>query len=573
MAERGLASAEQLKQLLDTQRKAFIQSQASLAGTAVLVDLFRRELIVKELPQENEIKRIPLSPAAGPQNFNPNDWERWGSHLVIVNPEDGIRQAEFEWQTGALYGLVFNRDRTYLYNEGRTRADYLALARHAIFGGIYKGAPQAAPYDLLLSPGQRWLCISDRGAGNISILDTWNFELKGSVSVREPGRTQSLNLAIDENKELIYITDNSTPNLQVLNLRTLELRRERVNQGQLGNLVLTPDGKYLYVVTLNPNEGLIHLNTDTWVAEKAIKLKGQLFKTECSDPCDLLSLSADGKTLLIMTYLDEPQPFTPVISVIDAEQVKTLRRYALKDGIKPFQLAFGLPNPVKPHTRRLEELVLEAGLIDTHSLEQLKQELLKVDAEAAPVTAAVTVAVAEPAVEKPKEAPPMVVDLVEPEDRDKVLNDSPTKTNRIELPPEAVEEIVEILVSTFQKQVDEDITGYKDVMDRLREEAEKARQDLEEYDSTIVQIDSLFEGRHLQTAVLREAILMMLDLKETVKFTTLKTCPSNCPNCKQALLGSWDCEACGFEVESPERSTKRRIASADAIANLPMGHL
>ncbi|HEY9840704.1 MAG TPA: hypothetical protein V6D23_09635, partial [Candidatus Obscuribacterales bacterium] len=600
LSDRGLANAEALRQLLDRQRTDFAQHQQGVAGTAFLVDLNKRELVIRAYPGEQDSKRIPLGPGAGAGAFNINDWERWGTRLVVASPTDGTRLAEYDWQTAALYGLVVAGDKTYHYNEGRLNTDYLALTDQAIFGGVHKGKPQSAPFDIYLSANRKWLCISDRGAGSVIVLNTATQEILGSVNVREAGRAQSLNVAIDEAKEQVYITDNATASMMVINLKTMELRRERVGVGILGTLVMAPGGKHVYVVSIKPNEGLHYVNTDSWEAEKSIKLKGQLFKAVSSDPCDLLSVSPDGETLLIMTYLNDPNPFTPVVTVIEARQGKTLRRYALKDGIKPFEIAYALANPVKPYTKSLEELILEAGLIEPRILWAVKRELqhqlgediedeeAKAKAQAEPEAEPdpeeeVLEAPPEEPQEEPEAAKPEEPEFLEinqihiavqtREDADKVLNSQPKKLNKISLPQAAVEEILDILVTTFQKQVDEDISGYNDVMNRLRLEAEKARRDLEEYDSTIVQIDSLFEGRHLQTAVLREAILMMLDLKETVKHTTLKTCPSNCPNCKQALLGSWDCDACGFELESPDRAFKRRIASADAIANLPMGHI
>ncbi|PKL76314.1 MAG: hypothetical protein CVV27_10905, partial [Candidatus Melainabacteria bacterium HGW-Melainabacteria-1] len=580
------------------QQEEFTRQQHLVAGTAYLADLSRRELVIREHPTQREIKRIPLG---GNQRFDVNDWERWGNNLLVVQPEDGTRLGELDWQTASLYGLVAAEGKTYLYNEGRLNTDYLPLARQAIFGGVFKGKPQSTPYDLYLSRGGKWLCISDRGAGTIQVLDTASLEIKGTVSLREAGRPQGLNLAIDEAQDQVYITDNQTASLQVLDLKSMELRRERVGQGILGNLVLTADGQHLYIITIKPNEGLIYLKTGSWETEKSIKLKGQLFFPDSSDPCDLLSLSPDDKSLLIVTYLNDPNPFTPVVSVIDAHQGKTLKRYSLKDGVKPFGLAYGSTNPVRPYTKPLEELILAAGLIEPRVLWAAKRELQlqlgedieeegtpkpkkekeeEAEEEAAEETVEEVVEeVAEPEEEKKPDEPEYLevnqIHIAVPvrEDPDKSLNVQPKKAEKINLPAAAVEEILEILINTFQKQIDEDISGYDDVMARLRGEAEKARKDLEEYDSTIIQIDSLFEGKHLQTAVLREAILMMLELKETVKTTVVRTVPSNCPNCKQALLGSWDCDACGFELESPDRAFKRRIASADAIANLPMGHM
>ncbi|HEY9841364.1 MAG TPA: hypothetical protein V6D23_12965, partial [Candidatus Obscuribacterales bacterium] len=326
LSDRGLASAAALRQLLERQRADFAQHQELVAGTAFLVDLNKRELVIKAFPGEQDNKRIPLGPGAGAGAFNINDWERWGSHLLVASPTEGSRLAEYDWQTAALYGLVLSDGKTYHYNEGRLNTDYLALTDQAVFGGVYKGKPQSAPFDLYLSHGRKWLCISDRGAGSVIVLNMASQEIVGSVNVREAGRTQSLNVAIDEAKEQVYITDNTTASMQVLDIKSLELRRERVGVGILGTLVMAPGGKHVYVVSVKPNEGLHYVNTDSWEAEKSIKLKGQLFKAVSSDPCDLLSVSPDGETLLIMTYLNDPNPFTPVVTVIEARQGKTLRR-------------------------------------------------------------------------------------------------------------------------------------------------------------------------------------------------------------------------------------------------------
>lgn len=620
LVERGLAAATDLQQLLTRQKEAFNTFQEKIAGVALLVDMTKGELVFRDYPTERELKRVSLG--GSHQRLDEHDWERWGSHSLIADSEEGNRLSEFNWQLNALYGLVLGPNQTYLYNEGRLNTDYLAASQHAIFGGIAKGKLNHTPFDLYLSNNRRWLCVVDRGAGSVHIIDVPNQSLKGTVNIREAGRTHTINIAINEARELVYLTDNQTASLHVINLNTLELSRERVGLGILGNLQLAPDGEHLYILSIKPNEALSYVKLDTWEAEKTIKLKGQLFKADSSDPCDVMSLSPDGQQLLVMSYLNDPNPFTPMITVIDAKQGKTLKRYSLKDGVKPFQIVYSLKNPVKSYTKNLEELIIDSGLIDARTLWMVKRELKEQlgedfddddDSPKSPKEEDETSEDAEDEqaeVNQEEEASEDVTEtendeeetleeaqeeeVKQPEppaeddefldvqqihiayqtrdDSDKTLNFQPKKANKIVLPPEAVKEIMDILVTTFQKQVGEDIEDYPDVMERLRLESEKVRKELEDYDSTVVQIDALFEGKSLQTAVIREAILMMLDLRETVKTTQIKTVPSNCPNCKQSLLGAWDCPACGFEVESPDRAFKRRIASAEATANLPLGN-
>ncbi|MBF2053200.1 MAG: hypothetical protein IGS03_07005 [Candidatus Sericytochromatia bacterium] len=604
LVERDLADKTTLEALMARQQENFRANQATIAGTAFLIHLPSRSLIVKDWPSGQEKKRITLDPEQKAVRFEADDWERWGSHALVVNPEDGNRLLEYDWETDAEYGLVSTAERAYLYNQGRLNTSHLGLSKHALFGGVYKGKPQTTPYDLYLSADQRWLCISDRGAGTVTLLDTATYEVKGQVSLREPGSVNTLNIAIDSRREKAYITDNQTSGLHVLDFNTLELSRQRLGLGILGNLTLAAGGEHFFIVSIKPNVGLHYVRIADWENEKTIKLKGDLFKADSSAPCDLLSLSPSGGYLLINTYLNDPSPFTPVISVIDTEQLKTIRRYSLKDGLKPFQLAYGFENPVQAHTRSLEELVLEAGAVGPQAMWELKRALRiqlgedPEEEEARPMARKPEASAEEEEAESPEASDEAEAEADQPEaateadeqfldvehlqvditstlknnPESDTLSITPKKANHIDLPPEAVEEILDILVTTFQRQVDEDITEYEDVMQRLRMEADKARQQLEEYDSTLVQVDSLFEGLPLKTVIVREAIVIMLDLKESVK-EELRLVPTNCPNCKQRLHGAWDCTVCGFELESPERAFKRRIASAEATANLPHGHI
>lgn len=607
LVERGLAERETLQSLLDQQKSKFQEHQTNIAGTAFLLDLKAKSLIVQSYPERQEKARIPINPNIPGRKFDPDDWERWGKQALLADPQDGNRSTEFAWDTEDLYGLVANKDKVYLYNDGLLNTEYLGLSKHALFKGVYKGKTETSPFDLYLSPQQRWLCVSDRGAGTVTVVDAQSYRVKGTVNVRGSESVNTINLALDDQRNLAYITDNQTSSLQILDLETLDISKQKVGLGILGNLVLAPDGKHLFVLSIKPNQGLHYVNTEIWENEKTIKLKGDLFKADSSDPCDLLSMSPDGQLLLIMSYLNEPNPFTPVISVIDAQQRKTIRRYSLKDGVKPFQLAYSLNNPVREYTKTLEEMVMEAELVGVQALWNLKRELrlqlgedldedelpptpkeeeepeeeIEEDVEEEPEEEIEEDIVVE---EEPEEEPEednflnieehtvLIDDLIKNNPESDTLNITPKKAEKIELPKEAAREILDILVSTFQKQVHEDISEYEDIMQRLEEEAEKAREQLEKYDSTVVQVIDLFEGQSLKTVIVREAIVMMLDLRESV-VQEARLVPTNCPNCNQRLNGSWDCMVCGLELESPERARKRRIASAEAIANLPMGHV
>lgn len=596
LIERQLVEADILERLLQQQQHDFTAHQDKVSGTAYLIDPAQNELRIQQHPSGEVLERLPLSTDPNYQ-FKVDDWDSWGSHALLADTQEGQRQEVFDRELDAPYGLVVTEERVYLYNEGRLDSQHLGQSKHSLFAGVYKGKSDNGPFDLYLSPQQKYLCISDRGAGSVRVFNLANRQLSEPVSIRSEGSSNTLNIAIDEENNQAYITDNQSAGLYKLDLENLNLERQRVGLGILGNLAMAPTKEHLFLISIKPNVGLHYVNTKTWESEKTLKLKGDLFKADSSDACDLLSVSPGGEFVMVMSYLNSPEPFTPIISVIDAQQVKTLRRYSLKDGVKPYQLAYGVPNAVAPYTRSLEELVLEEKLVGPQAMWSLKRELRAQLGEDPDLEEAPPVPVEEPeeAVEEETSESETEAETTDEEDAEEefleveyqimdiaastendpesdTLNITPKKSNHIALPAEAKEEIYEILLSTFQKQVDEDITTYDDVVQRLQNAAEKARVELEDYDSTIVQVEDLFEGHGLKSVIVREAIVMMLELKESVK-DQARLVPHTCPNCNQKLLGSWDCSVCGFELESPDRANKRRIASAEPIANLPRGHV
>lgn len=598
LIERGLVNEGDLEHLIKDQTEKFRTVQKDLPGYSLLVDLNQHVLEIRDMVSLELKKTLVLSTQAEP--FAPENWEPWGVSPLLVYPEDGNQVARQDPGLVAVYGLVTMPEGSYLYNQGRLDTEYLGLSYQALFPGIYKGKLTSSPYDLFLSQDYSLLCVTDRGAGILYIVSLSDFSHQGPIQVREPGSNLLLNIVPDPVHQRVFITDNQTTQLLILNLETLQIQRQRVGLGVLGNIQMSPDGQHLFLLTLKPNQNLVYLNTQTFSVEKTVKLKGELFKANSSDPSDLMAISPDHKHLLVMTYLNEPEPFTPVVTVLEAASVKTVRRYAIKEGGKPSQIAFARENPFMAHARRLEDMLLEADLIEPRILWDLKRELralqgLPLEEEEAAISRAEEQedVPAEVRAESPEEdaettseaesAEPEFIDVeqhviaiaVTHKDKQKKdeLSITPAKAPKIDLPPQANDEILDILLQTFQKQVNEEISEYPDVMQRLHQEAEKARQELENYDSVIVQVPDLLEGKSLRTVILREAIVMMLDLKASLQSMQTRTVPTHCPNCHQPLLGSWDCEACGFEIDNPERALKRRTASAEAIANLPRGHI
>lgn len=553
LVERQWAEEAQLQALLQTQQESLKTRQKQVKGLACLIDPRSGELLIQNHPGGEIHHRFSLHSGTAPE-FKPEDYQLWGNHTFLAERNDGSRKAQFKDSLDQPYGLVAAHDFTYFYNGGNLDTAYLSVSHQALYPGMAKTPLQSGPFDLFISPDQQWLCVGNRGAGSVILFSTHPFKELGRVQIRQPGNHKALNIAIDDVNHRAYITDNQSATIYTLKFNDLSLSQNWTGLGNLGNLVLAPDHQHFYLLSLKPSVALHYMSMGS--LRSSVELKGELFLDQGLAPCDLLALSPEGEHVLVMTSYAEPKAGTPLLTTIRIPQMKTLKRYTLKDGLKPKQLTYAFKNPLDFKLKPLEELVVEAELISAEDMAKLKAELL-----------------APPPPEPEPEGPALrTSDVVQNNPDSDTLSLTPKKSKRIELPPETVTDIVEILRKLFEQQTGEDLSEQTEVLERLQEAAEKAREELEIFDSTIVQIDQLLRRHNLKTVLVREAIIRMQEARTDFEGDEIEP-PKNCPNCDERLGGVWDCPACGFELESPERVKKRRIASAEATANLPHGHL
>ncbi len=546
LLEHQVAEQSHLQAFLD-QEDAELKSREKLVrGLAYLIDPLTAELVVRQHPGGQEVQRFKLSQD---YQYTPEHYRSWAKEIFLMDPQDRSVHHRFGRALDTPYGLVASHLYTYDYHNAQLQTPYLALSRQALYGGMAKQAHQAGPFDLFISKDQRWLCISDRGAGQVNVFSTTPLKSLGSVSIRQPGSQLALNIAIDEANQQAYITDNQSAGLYVLNFESMQLTQQWLGLGNLGNLVIAPDNLHLFLLSMAPDVGLHYLSMGS--LDTSLSVKGELFCDLDLAPCDLLSLDPEGKWLMMMSAHSEPEPQTPLITVINLEQVKATRRFTIKGGQAPLQLAQAFQNPMDYQRKSLESRVLEAGLITAEALLELQTP--------------------------PEPEPPDVSETQAVDTRDVLQNDpesdtlnlTPKKSAPISLNAEMTELIVDILLNTLESQTHESLKESTELRAALQEPADQARQELESFDSTIVQAEKIYQKHDLKTVVLREAVLKAWEVRRSSEGEV--TPPARCPNC-EARLESWDCESCGYELDSPERMHKNRSNSATATSNLPHGH-
>ncbi|RYY00777.1 hypothetical protein EON78_00115 [bacterium] len=132
--------------------------------------------------------------------------------------------------------------------------------------------------------------------------------------------------------------------------------RMSANLTGLGNII--SDDQWLYMIIDKPNSSpeLMVLDLHNLIVRANIQLRGELF-SKVDDPYDLMTISPSGKFLLVMTFVNYPSLFTPIVNVIDLQNFQLVDQIFLNDRGKPTYIAFAQQKP--------DELVkLRSGIVD-----------------------------------------------------------------------------------------------------------------------------------------------------------------------------------------------------------------
>lgn len=240
---------------------------------------------------------------------------------------------------------------------------------------------QKGPYDFVIPPNQtEGVFILDRAAGTLLMTDFTLNQTKAKLEVRTPGNKKAINLAYSAKHKRIYVTDHQTPDLLVINPSERSKDRIYTEHGVLGNIIVDDSRNLLYAVLVDTRKepAILIFSQEDYSHQGTILLPGKLF-SHLDDPCDLITISPSGKTLLVMTYTDQGALLTPMISLIDIESQKMVKSYTLSDEEKPIGLAFLKPEVKVSEVPSFDEVLLDRGVINDINLKNLVNQIQRIE--------------------------------------------------------------------------------------------------------------------------------------------------------------------------------------------------
>ncbi len=139
-------------------------------------------------------------------------------------------------------------------------------------------------------------------------------------------------------------------------------------------------------------------------------------------------------------------------------------------------------------------------------------------------------------------------------------------------PNEALEEISQLLQALFLHQEQIDLSDNPDALRQINEAVPLLRERLQEKGRAAVHLENLVGSRSLHTVLYSSQIEAWLALRNNRPHFE-KHPPTRCPGCDMPLGNTWNCLACGLELESPYQQIKINSASQTPTRHLPYHHV
>jgi outer membrane protein assembly factor BamB len=366
LLETGVIKVEHIQKALDVQKKLIRESKEKLGLLAYLVDQENYSLNIINPISNQLITQVPfpIRKKNAPE-FNSTDWFPVANNSAVIFSVDDCQDIdEITWGSNEKIGLTVSNYFNYLQSQSTEKSFYFPVMNKLFYDSSPSDTINSLPIDMTFTLNKKNIYFTDRGAGILYIFDTEMNKLSGAAHLRPAGHRRALNVTSTNDGRKIFVTDNETPALFIIESKTLKIKKQPLSYGNLGNIV--SDEQWIYMIIDKPNSTpeLLVLDIHNLIVRATIQLTGELF-SKIDDPYDLLTVSPNGKFLLVMTYVNYPSMFTPVVNIIDLQSFQLVDQVFLNDRGKPTYISFGLekPNEFKKAGMGVIDILIELGYI------------------------------------------------------------------------------------------------------------------------------------------------------------------------------------------------------------------
>ncbi|MEZ0370354.1 MAG: cyclic nucleotide-binding domain-containing protein, partial [Candidatus Sericytochromatia bacterium] len=516
---------EQIAAALDSWRQARDVALAELEGVRVRVD-GEGYLIWERFPEQEILDRVRVLP-------EPPVGHAGARSLIWIEPESGKQLDLQTLPADSPAGLVVAGRKVFLHAPVLENAPLLAQTNVWVDTAL----PDTRQHhiDLQVLPDRELLFVLHREGGVVHVYHLHQRIRLASWQIRSQGNSLAINLSFDRSGLKAYLTDNVTPQLWIADLANLELKLWKSGLGVLGNLLAAPEPGCLYLTILKPNFNLIYFELDTMSALYSVEIRGEPLTGRRLLAWDPFMADADSDLLYYLAGREQSGQTLAVLNIIDANEVRTIKRTVVRSNFLPVLLVSGPDNPFK----RYKELDFKAWL--------LEQDLISEQ----------DIAAATPRASEPKR--PGTRPLTKPERKPFRIYQPPaedpgiweqvdTPAAHIELPVAAEEVIVDLICWAFYRLTLTNLRIHSGEISTLKKTAKRLRQELQAKQAVLAKLEDVLGRFDFQTPISRAAVLTLLEQRDQSDLVRIEDL---CPLCQVPLEES-ACGECGFRLELPE---------------------
>ncbi|HEY9840820.1 MAG TPA: hypothetical protein V6D23_10220, partial [Candidatus Obscuribacterales bacterium] len=511
-------SDEELQGHIETWRSERNQLLQSLSGKRVSFDGLG-DLVWESFPERKELERIGLYKNVKSAHVAPR--------AITLLGKDGKQQDRLALPADCCPGLIVTADQVLVHAPGLETASALAVSPSWVDMAAQDFRTQHADLHVCREAGLLLACL--REAGEVVVCDLDSLEELDRWKIRAPGSWHAINVAFEPGGERAFLSDNVTPQLWIANLESLEFKVWKSGLGILGNLAPGLEHGKIFLSILAPQFSLIYFDLASMQASYSLEIKGKSWAHAKLLPCDPITVSSDGKLVHFLTWTETDNQRTPVVNVIDAEEIISKRRFTLKEPQPTVLMAYPAANPFGAyHKLDFKTWLIKRRLLTASQLES----------PAAAIEASGSI--------KRKQPPRGKFNVYQPPAEDKDLwNKIGTPGEALELPLAAEEAIIDLLNWAFYRMTLTNLRIHPEELRRLKKLAKTLREELKSKEVVLAKIDHVL-GRHsFETPISRRAVMSLLTQAklsgEMVRLEDL------CPICENPFADG-ECTACGFRL-------------------------
>lgn len=504
------------------------------------------KLTIRSFPDESDLDTLRLSSEPG----------RVGKREIkFFDQQTGKPADSFSLPPDSEAGILFTEKSCYLFAESIKTSPYLPEIVEYV-----DWAPtdlRTEHLDIFPLHAANLAFVALREKGEVYAISMATHAILESWQIRSTQSSLAINFSLDASGKVLYISDNVSTQLHMIDIPSLGHRVYKSGLGILGSLAAAPVPGKLYMTILKPNFNVVYFDVEKTVAEYSLDVRGDSWTEQKLYPQDSFHELSGGNYVFLSQH-----PKGALVNLIDGEEIQVTRKISLGQALPPSVIARPEANPYLAAAEfdfraylLAHDLLQASELSDFHSWLEEKaaaeraRELAEQEAEAKAEQA--EQGGLDP-LRRPRQQPKANPNfrVHQPPKQDESLwklIDKPAQ--KMDMPAGSEQAICDLIVWAFYRMTLTNLRIHAAELKKVQKIALKIKGELEQKQVVLAKVDNILGRHRFETPIDRRSVLELLTQQKLEgEFFRLEDL---CPLC-QTPIEEDACPACAFRLRHPK---------------------